>query len=104
MEDSYQHFLTISKIMQSTPVRNSTLSFCKIVNTLEWAISNYQITFNCGERNRIPAMILKKRNFEFLATISLNLGSWPNAMRGMTDLWSQIRQVRCAGVLLVQLN
>lgn len=73
-------------------------------SAFEGLVSIYEVIFDCGGRKRLPAVFIRRRNFEFLATIALNLCSWPNPLRGLAEIWSQIRQVRYARAFPVQLN
>lgn len=66
-----------------------TAGFCRIVSNLERAMSQHGFFFG---RARPPAFI-RRRNFDFLATVALNLGNWPLPLRGISELINQVQAV-----------
>lgn len=66
-----------------------TAGFCRIVGNLERAMSQYGVSFG---RTR-PAAFIRKRSYDFLATVILNLGNWPLPLRGLSEVIKQVQAV-----------
>lgn len=80
------------KLIYGSCFLNLISSFCNLVHKLEWAMKNLEIVFNCGG-NRTPSVAIKRRSVDLLTILALNLGHWPIAPRGFSDVWKQIQNV-----------
>lgn len=67
--------------------------FCKILDNLESAVNSYAVNFNSIGRRNMPAYFVKRRNADLLTTLVLNLSHWPNAPKGFSETWTQMRKV-----------
>lgn len=70
-----------------------SIGFSKLVNRLEKEIRYRGMKLTCAGRNNIPPTIIKRRNADLLATVALNLGHWPNILRGFSDVLLQTHEV-----------
>lgn len=69
--------------------------FCKFVNRLEWEMRYRDLILTCAGRKSVPHPVVRRRNSDLLVTIALNLGHWPNTLRGFSDSLAQIHEVSC---------
>lgn len=71
----------------------TVFALCKMVHDMEPEITTHRLTFTGMGRTNLPAVLPKRRIFDCLASIYLNLGSYPNAPRGLSLIWAQIQKV-----------
>lgn len=66
--------------------------FSKMVERIEREIRKRDMRFHSSRRT-VPLVILRRRNSDYLATIAMNLGNWPNIPRGFSSVWTQLQSV-----------
>ncbi|KAJ5674702.1 uncharacterized protein N7477_004636 [Penicillium maclennaniae] len=67
-------------------------SFCKITESLEHAISRHNFTIEALSHRSSP-VVHRKRIFDYLTTIILNLHAYTPLPRGFADMWEKAQQV-----------
>ncbi|KAJ5127660.1 hypothetical protein N7448_008439 [Penicillium atrosanguineum] len=90
---NWNHFFQDSdRNMQLGLLKALIGSFCKITDSLEHSISQHDFAFEALGRKSSP-VVYRKRIFDYLTTIILNLQAYTPLPRGFTEMWEKSRQV-----------
>ncbi|KAJ5166413.1 DNA helicase UvrD-like C-terminal [Penicillium canariense] len=73
-------------------VRGMVTSICKLAQTVESAALEHAIEFQGLGRKRITPSMAKRRLFDLLTTIVLNLAHHPIRPRGLNEIWDLVHK------------
>jgi hypothetical protein len=89
----WNHFVQDSdRNMQLGLLKALIESFCKIYDGLEHSIYQHNFVFY-ALGHRVSPVVHRKRVFDYLTTIILNLQAYTPLPRGFTESWEKARQV-----------
>lgn len=86
-------FWESERILLLEAIRKTVFTLCQVVEKIDPEITSHGLSFTGMGRNNLHNVMVKRRIFDCLTTVYLNLASYPEEPRGLASMWPKMQKV-----------